>query len=84
MALKHTPEEVKEQIKGIKEFTDDKLVHYTKIISSKQLKAEKTLYEPLRKAIEKERRARGTITTISKIVQTSTKKTEGGADGDDY
>lgn len=61
----HTPEQVKLAMQSLKDWSDDQLVHHFKIISSKHTKAEKTLYKPLMTAIEKERRARGTVSTIS-------------------
>lgn len=77
----HTKERIQEAIKGISELSDDQLIHYYKIISSKHTKAEKALYEPLRKAIESERKSRGATSTISsKIVSAEPKKKKSIAD----
>lgn len=59
---------IKQEIKKVKEYSNEYLVHVLKIISSKQIKREKTLYESLKKAIEKERKERGTKEIDSKIV----------------
>ena len=59
---------IKQEIKRVKDYTNEHLVHVLKIISSKQSKKEKALYEPLKKAIEKERKERGTKEIDSKIV----------------
>lgn len=64
---------IKEEIKKVSSYSNEHLVHIIKIISSKQSKREKTLYEPLLKAIEKERKSRGTKEIDSKIVPIGTK-----------
>jgi len=83
---KHTPEQVKEEIKKLPTFTEEQLVHYTKIISSKQTTAEKKLYEPLMKALLKERKSRGLVSTISSTIVKPTlpKKSATTANPDDY
>lgn len=82
------PSRIKEEIKRLPEFSDDLLVHYTKIISSKHTAKEKKLYLPLQKAVEKERKARGIVKTISSsIVKPKTpvkKKKSAGANPNDY
>ena len=80
----HTPDQIKQAIKHLSELTDDTLVHYLKIISSKQTKAEKTLYAPLAKAIEAERKKRGTAATISSKPLQAKLRTPNGANPDDY
>ncbi len=82
----HTEEQILAEIKKLPAFDDETLVFYFQVISSKQSAKEKKLYEPLQKAIEKERKRRGTASAISsKIVQPKTpKKSEFGAQHDDY
>jgi hypothetical protein len=80
----HTPDQIKQTIKHLSELSDDTLVHYLKIVSSKQSKAEKTLYAPLVKAIETERKKRGTASTISSKPLQAKPSTPGGANPDDY
>lgn len=65
---KELTKKVKQEINKVKDYTNEYLVHVLKIISSKQIKREKTIYEPLKKAIEKERKERGTKEIDSKIV----------------
>ena len=77
----HTPEQITEEIQKLPLMEDSQLVHYMKIISSKQTAKEKKLYEPLYKAIEKERRKRGTASVIStKIVQPRATKSSSVSD----
>lgn len=56
----HTPEQIKEFAKTMKDRTDEQLVLYYQIASSRGKK-----YLPIQTAAEKERRARGLIKTIS-------------------
>lgn len=81
-----TPEEVKTTISVLDALPDDTLVHYYKCASSADKPAEKKMLAPLKTAIEKERRKRGTASQISsKIVQPSAKPTKSGEiNPDDY
>lgn len=83
---KHTPEDIKAQISVIKDLSDENLIHFFKIVSSKHTASDKKLYEPLKKAIEKERRRRGSTSTVSSIVKPKAPvpKKEGLANPDDY
>lgn len=84
--MAHTPQQVKETIAKLPDFTSDQLIHYYKVITSKKSAKEKKLYSPLLKAIEKERKSRGTKTISSSIVKPSIKTTKpkSGANPDDY
>lgn len=84
MSKVFTPEMVKAECLRVEGFSDDQLVHYFKIISSKSTKKEKTLFAPLQKSIEKERKKRGTKTISSSIVKPKITKQDLGAKPDDY
>ena len=63
-----TTDQVKDTITVLPSLSDEVLVHYMKCALSKQSAAEKKLYAPLLTAIEKERRKRGTSSTITKAL----------------
>lgn len=65
---KELQKKIKAEISKVKDYSKEHLVHVLKIISSKQSKKEKALYEPLKKAIEKERKERGVSEIDTKIV----------------
>lgn len=56
--MQHTPEQVKAEILKLPTFSDDLLIHYWKVISSRSSAAETKLYAPLASAIERERKKR--------------------------
>lgn len=74
----HTPEEVKAAIANFPNLSEDDLVNTYKIITSMTTKKEKDLYGPALRAIDKERRKRGTIKTIS-AKPTQPRVTQGSA-----
>lgn len=79
-----TKEQVKENIEDLVNKTDEELVHLYKCARSKDKATEKVLLKPFIAAIEKERRKRKTVTTISsKIVQPKV-PSKLGANPDDY
>ena len=59
---------IQQTIKKVSSFDDDYLVHIYKIMSSKTSTKEKALFDPLLKAVDKERKARGVKEIDSKIV----------------
>ena len=75
---KEIKELIKKEIAELKDKEDEYLVHIFKIVSSKKGAKEKSLFSPLMKAIEKERKARGVKEIDSKIVNiTPTKPIKG-------
>ena len=56
---------VNKTIQELPSYDNDKLVHIYKCASSTDSPSKKALFKPLMAAIEKERRKRGTVTTIS-------------------
>jgi hypothetical protein len=78
----HTTEEIKAAIAGFPDLTEEQLINNFKIITSMTTKKEKDLYAPALRAIEKERRKRGTIKTIS-AKPTQPRVTQGSS-ADDY
>lgn len=68
-----TADKVKDIIKEIASFTDEQLIHLYKIAISKDKPADKKAFEPLATAATRERKKRGTVTTISsKIISPKT------------
>lgn len=78
-----TKEDIPAYKEAIPEATDEQLVWLYKVCISKQ--TAKKDFEKLAELVQKERRKRGSITSISsKIVQPSLKKQEKGAASDMY
>ena len=78
----HTPEEIKAAIANFPNLSEDDLINTYKIITSMTTKKEKDLYASALRAIDKERRKRGTVKTISaKPTQPRVTK---GSSADDY
>lgn len=79
----HTPEQIKDAIKNISDYTSEQLIDMQKIISSMTSAKEKKTYDGLPKAIEKERRKRGEIKMITSKPMAA-KLPAGGLNADDY
>ena len=83
---------IDQTISNITAYPDDELVHMLKCASSTTSAVDKKLFKPLISAIEKERRKRGTASTISTKIPslkgeaTASKddKPANGANPDDY
>lgn len=78
----HTPEEVKAAIANFPNLSEEQLINTYKIITSMTTKKEKDLYAPALRAIDKERRKRGTIKTIS--AKPTQPRVVQGSSADDY
>ena len=70
-------------IDNISTYDNEQLVHFYKCALSKKLASEKKLFDPLIKAIEKERKSRGT-TSISSAVKPKEAKQSIGQASDMY
>lgn len=79
-----TKDDIKEAIASIPDLSDEDLIHYTKCALSKEKPAEKAMLKPLLLAIEKARRKRGTVTTITKAIAPKAIQHANGAKPDDY
>lgn len=77
-------ENIKAAIACIPDKEDEQLEHELKCALSCQKASEKTLLKPFIAAIEKERKKRGRVSTITAKVTLSRPKTESGAKPDDY
>lgn len=82
--MTHTPEDIKLAIANFPNLTEEQLVHNFKVMSSMTTKKEKDLYAPAMKAIEKERRKRGNIHTITSKPMVAKLPKEGQVNPDDY
>lgn len=82
--MTHTPEDIKLAIANFPNLTEEQLVHNFKVMSSMTTKKEKDLYAPAMKAIEKERRKRGNIHTITSKPLAARVTQPGNVNPDDY
>lgn len=69
-----TEELIAKEISLLADATDERLEHLLKCSLSRKSTKEKELLKPLIKAVEKERKSRGTKTISSKIVQPTIKE----------